>query len=370
MTHPYPEQPYNAPPGGSASVQTPPWQTVPAPPVPAEAAPAGVPSQTPAAAAPGVENKSYTRRNILILLGVLAVPTVLALSLVAYFAGSRSHMTLGGGSIWDSSILADDGSSNSDATWLSVADTGSIESGALAEHLAQTVPQLGGTSGIFRREPTHTTFIRLPEGGSIDIDSHEEIPITLSAETWQTILTRASDERMGSVSVSARGAGEYETEAPWVEVKYYLYGDNSSDQQALLADMASWEPLGGVDMESVSSMDEIELDTDTVQIFAFGPLSEVQAWSSSAAPIAQAFAAHTEGLEVVSINKYRDFTNYFVTARFESYTGDTDAARQAMVEGVQGTAIGSAFDLDLMDATTSASYFEGQWEVYETETSE
>lgn len=370
MTHPYPEQPYNAPPGESASVQTPPGQTVPAPPVPAEAAPASVPPQTPAAAAPGVENKSYTRRNILILLGVLAVPTVLVLVLVAYFAGSRSHMTLGGGSIWDSSILADDGSSNSDATWLSVADTGSIESGALAEHLAQVVPQLGGTSGVFRREPTHATYIRLPEGGSIDIDSHEEIPITLSAETWQTILTRASDERMGSVSVSARGAGEYETEAPWVEVKYYLYGDNSSDQQALLADMASWEPLGGVDMESVSYMDEIELDTDTVQVFAFGPLSEVQAWSSSAAPIAQAFAAHTEGLEVVSINKYRDSTNYFVTARFDSYAGDTDAARQSMVESIRGTAIGGAFDLDLMDASTSAYYFEGQWEVYESGTSE
>ncbi|MDO4821520.1 MAG: hypothetical protein Q4A03_05715 [Rothia sp. (in: high G+C Gram-positive bacteria)] len=327
-----------------------------------------MPPQTPAAAAPDVENKSYTRRNILILLGVLAVPTVLVF--VAYFSGSRSHMTLGGGSIWNSSLLADDGSSNSDATWLSVADTGSIESGALAEHLAQTVPQLGGTSGIFRRESTHATYIRLPEGGPIDIDSHEEIPITLSAETWQGILTRASDERMGSVSVSARGAGEYETEDPWVEVKYYLYGDNSSDQQSLLADMASWEPLSGPDLESVSYMDEIELDTDTVQVFAFGPLSEVQAWSSSATPIAQAFAAHTEGLEVVSINKYRDSTNYFVTARFDSYAGDTDAARQAMVEGVQGTAIGSAFDLDLMDATTSAYYFEGRWDVYESGTSE
>ncbi|WP_237242358.1 hypothetical protein [Rothia nasimurium] len=329
-----------------------------------------MPPQTPAAAAPGVENKSYTRRNILILLGVLALPTVLVLVLVAYFAGSRSHMTLGGGSIWDSSILADDGSSNSDATWLSVADTGSIESGALAEHLAQVVPQLGGTSGIFQREPTHATYIYLPGGGSIDIDSHEEIPITLSVETWQAILTRASDERMGSVRVSARGADEYETEAPWVEVKYYLYGDNSPDQQSLLADMASWEPLGGIDMESISYMDEIELDTDTVQVFAFGPLSEVQAWSSSTAPIAQAFAAHTEGLEVVSINKYRDSTNYFVTARFDSYAGDTDAARQAIVEGVQGTAIGGAFDLDLMDATTSAYYFEGRWDVYESGISE
>lgn len=192
MTHPYPEQPYNAPPGESASVQT--------PPVPAEAVPASVPAQTPDTAVPGVENKSYTRRNILILLGVLAVPTALVLALVAYFAGSRSHMTLGGGgeSIWDSSILTDDGSSNSDATWLSVADTGSIESGVLAEHLAQTMPQLGGTSGIFQREPTHATYIYLPSGGSIDIDSHEEIPITLSAEIWQAILTRASDERMGS----------------------------------------------------------------------------------------------------------------------------------------------------------------------------
>lgn len=138
------------------------------------------------------------------------------------------------------------------------------------------------------------------------------------------------------MSASARGAGEYETEAPWAEVKYYLYGDNSSDQQALLADMASWEPLSGPDLESISYMDEIELDTDTVQVFAFGPMSEVQAWSSSAAPIAQAFAAHTEGLEVVSINKYRDSTNYFVTARFDSYAGDTDAARHAHGRGCTG----------------------------------
>ena len=219
MTHPYPEQPLSAPPGETAS----------APPPPAEAVPAPVPG----ASAPGIDNRSYTRRNILILLGVLAVPTVLVLALVAYFAGSRSHMTLGGGSIWDSSLLADDGSSNSDATWLSVADTGSIESGALAEHLAQAVPQLGGTSGIFQRESTHSTYIHLPSGGSISIDSHEEIPITLSAETWQEILTRASDERMGSVRVSARGADEYETEAPWAEVTYYLYGDKGSDQQAV-----------------------------------------------------------------------------------------------------------------------------------------
>lgn len=102
----------------------------------------------------------------------------------------------------------------------------------------------------------------------------------------------------------------------------------------------------------------------------FGPLNETQVWSHSATPVAQAFAAHTEGLEAVSINKYRDSTDYFVTARFEGYTGDTDAARQAMVEGVQGTAIGSAFTLDLMDATTSAYYFEGRWGVYESETSE
>ncbi|WP_326503827.1 hypothetical protein [Rothia nasimurium] len=94
----------------------------------------------PGARNPEIDNRSYTRRNILILLGVLAVPTVLVLALVAYFAGSRSHMTLGGGSIWDSSLLADDGSLNSDAIWLSVVDTGSIESGALAEHLAQVVP--------------------------------------------------------------------------------------------------------------------------------------------------------------------------------------------------------------------------------------
>lgn len=324
----------------------------------------------PGASAPAADNRSYTRRNILILLGVLAVPTVLVLALVAYFAGSRSHMTLGGGSIWDSSLLADDGSSNSGVTWLSVADTGSIESGVLAEHLAQAVPQLGGTSGIFQRESTHSTYIHLPSGGSVDIDSHEEIPIILSAETWQGILTRASDERMGSVRVSARGADEYETEAPWVEVTYYLYGEDGSDQQALLADMASWEPLDEPDLESVSYMEETQVDTETVQVLVFGPLNETQVWSYSAAPVAQAFAAHTEGLEVVSINKYRDFTDYIVTARFETYTGDTDAARQAMVEGVQGTAIGSAFTLGLMDATTSAYYFEGHWDIYASGTSE
>ncbi len=356
MTHPYPEQPLSAPPGETASASPPPAEAVPAP--------------VPGASAPGIDNRSYTRRNILILLGVLAVPTVLVLALVAYFAGSRSHMTLGGGSIWDSSLLADDGSSNSDATWLSVADTGSIESGALAEHLAQAVPQLGGTSGIFQRESTHSTYIHLPSGGSISIDSHEEIPITLSAETWQEILTRASDERMGSVRVSARGADEYETEAPWAEVTYYLYGDKGSDQQALLADITSWEPLDGPDLESVSYVEETQIDAETIQVFVFGPLSETHVWSRSATPVAQAFAAHTEGLEVVSINKYRDSTDYFVTARFEGYTGDTDAARQAMVEGVQGTAIGSTFTLDLMDATTSAYYFEGRWDIYASGTSE
>lgn len=209
----------------------------------------------PGARNPEIDNRSYTRRNILILLGVLAVPTVLVLALVAYFAGSRSHMTLGGGSIWDSSLLADDGSSNSAATWLSVADTGSIESGALAEHLAQAVPQLGGTSGIFQRESTHST--------------------------------RASDERMGSVRVSARGADEYETEAPWVEATYYLYGEGGSGQQALLADMASWEPLDGPDLESVSYVEETQVDTETIQVFVFGPLNETQVWSYSAAPVAQ-----------------------------------------------------------------------------------
>ncbi len=116
-------------------------------------------------------------------------------------------------------------------------------------------------------------------------------------------------------------------------------------------------------------MEETQVDTETVQVFVFGPLSETQAWSYSAASVAQVFAAHTERLEVVSINKYRDSTDYFVTARFEAYTGDTDAARQAMVEGVQGTAIGSAFTLDLMDATTSA-YFEGRWDIYTSGTSE
>ncbi|WP_237221730.1 hypothetical protein [Rothia nasimurium] len=346
MTDVHPAPPYGPPPESSPPADK------PQPPVAPPAAPS----------AP-VDNATYTRRNALILLGILAIPTLLALALITYYSGARSHLTLDGESIWDSSLLTDSGLANAKTTWLDVTDTQAIETGALAEHLAEAVPHLGGTSGIFRREATHSTTIYLPDGGYIDIASHEDMPISLSTQSWQNLLLRASDERLQSVTVSAHGAGYYGDDSPWVEVRYYLYGEQGDDRQDLLTEMAEWEPVGPVDVESVSYMYDLDLDSQEVQIFALGPLSEVQAWSRSATPIAQVFAEHTEGLQVVSVNKYRDATDYFVSARFEGYTGDADAARQAMVAGVQGTEVSRVLGMDLTDATGSAYYFEGQWEV-------
>lgn len=314
------------------------------------------------------KQKTYTRRNLPILLAILAIPTILALTLITYFAGARSHVSFGGTSIWDSSLLAEESPKRSGATRLKVIDPASLENGTLADHLAQATPNLGGTSGIFHREATHITYLRYSDEVDIDINTHEGIPLTLSAESWQNILDRAADPRVESVSIYTRGAGDYDITSPWVEARYNLRGDDEN-LQALLEDMATWEPQAGLDAQSVSYTYSLDLGDQPVQVSALGPLEEAQTLPGTIGPLAQVFADHTQGLKTLSINRYRESEDYFVGVRFASYRGEADATRQAITERIDGLGLDRGYDLDLTDDTSTAYYIKGQWDVFGAEAS-
>lgn len=307
------------------------------------------------------DEKTYLKKNLLVMLGVATPLILVVMSLIPALFIPRGPSP---DEIWDYSLVTDIGSSTGGGTQYKVEDPSTLESGALAEHLEEAVPKLGGRRKFLAQESTDQSVLLLGETASLHIVSREGQPITLSAESWQALIDRALDERMEFVEIQA-GYGEY----VGVRINYWLVDDKKNNPQEYMSGMEYWKLLPEASEERVvyTHVTGSILNSDSYRINSTFSLGEIETWLGYIASAQEISARHLEGVEGINLSRDRFSGAYTFYLSFSHYKGDEEAARQALVEELKALGLEQGYELSLWNQEEAARYAEGQWTIEKRE---